>query len=165
MALILFLFLPVLEIYVFVKAIQAYGFWAILFEVILTAWLGFTVLRFRSLIVMGAINKTLSKKASMEKEMLKSVLIFLGAILLIVPGLITDVIGLLCLFGPTRTIIGSMMSEHLSRMAQDGRFSMVYRKTTFGREKTGVYDVEDIGGSVREVNAEGSYLETQRKKD
>lgn len=165
MALILFLFLPVLEIYVFVKAIQAYGFWAILFEVILTAWLGFTVLRFRSLIVMGAINKTLSKKASMEKEMLKSVLIFLGAILLIVPGLITDVIGLLCLFGPTRTIIGSMMSEHLSRMAQDGRFSMVYRKTTFGREKTGVYDVEDIGGSVREVNAEGSYLETQGKKD
>lgn len=165
MALILFLFLPVLEIYVFVKAIQAYGFWAILFEVILTAWLGFTVLRFRSLIVMGAINKTLSKKASMEKEMLKSVLIFLGAILLIVPGLITDVIGLLCLFGPTRTIIGSMMSEHLSRMAQDGRFSMVYRKTTFGRDKTGVYDVEDIGGSVREVNAEGSYLETQRKKD
>ncbi len=172
MTLILFLLLPVLEIYLFVKAFQAYGFWVLLIEVLFTAWLGFTILRFRSLIMIGALNKTLKKKSSPEKEMLKGLLIFLGALLLIVPGLLTDVLGLLCLFGPTRGLIGLLMSRNLKRMAKDGRFRMVYNSTPFGRDpSSNIYDFDDIGGEIRDVGpgtevevvTETVFLESERR--
>lgn len=150
MLLILLLLFPVLEIYIFIQAIDEFGFWVMLFEAIFTAWLGFTILKFRSLIVMGAVHKTLKRKSKPEAEMVKSLLIFMGALLLIVPGLITDVIGLLCLFAPTRGLIGLFMKRHISKMAQSGQFRMVYNKVPFsGAEDFSGFPKADSG--IRDV--------------
>lgn len=154
MALLLLLLFPVLEIYVFIQAIDEYGFWAVLAEVLLTAWIGVTVLKFRSLIVMGAIHKTVNRQAKPEDEMIKSLLIFLGAILLIVPGIITDVIGLLCLFAPTRKFIGMIMRRRLGAMMSNGRFQMVFngQRGPFGGPGPGGVTPDFQKGDIRDVS-------------
>lgn len=127
MLLVLLLLLPFIEVYVFIQAVDEFGFLTMVVEALLSAWIGLTILRFRSLIIMGAVQKTLNRQVRPEDQMIESLLVFIGAVLMIIPGLVSDVVGFLCVLPPTRHLLAWLLRQRLSDMARNGRFKMVYK--------------------------------------
>jgi UPF0716 protein FxsA len=102
---LLFVVLPIAEIYVIIQVGQAIGaLWTILLLIAdsligarLLAWQGRTVWRrFQEAIAAGRMP---------HNEIIDGVMIVVGGTLLLTPGFITDVVGLVLLVPPTRAII------------------------------------------------------------
>jgi UPF0716 protein FxsA len=91
---ILLILMPVIEIAVFIYVGQAIGVWKVIALVILSAILGALLLRYQSISVLRKINRDIRQGKAPEAGLVDGVLIVVGAILLIVPGFVTDAIGL-----------------------------------------------------------------------
>ena len=72
-------------------------------------------LRMRSQMAAGAIPAS---------EMTDGVLIAIAAVLLIIPGVLGDVIGLALLFPPTRSLIKAALAAKFAKVATIGRFTV-----------------------------------------
>ena len=116
---LVFVVLPLMEIAVAIQVAHVIGvgdtLGLILLFSIVGAWLawhiGFSVLR--------RMRDQLAHGVAPTNELIDAALVFSGGLLLFVPGFITDVLGLLLLFPPTR---------HLVRGALKRRFTgRVYR--------------------------------------
>ena len=92
---ILLILMPVIEIAVFIYVGQAIGVWKVILLVILSAVVGAMLLRYQSLSVLKKINRDIRQGQTPEVGLVDGVLIVVGALLLIIPGFVTDVIGLL----------------------------------------------------------------------
>ncbi|CAN7637407.1 FxsA family protein [Rhizobium sp. LjRoot254] len=92
---ILLILMPVIEIAVFIYVGQAIGVWNVIALVILSAIVGAMLLRYQSLSVLKKINRDIRQGQTPEVGLVDGVLIVIGALLLIIPGFVTDVIGLL----------------------------------------------------------------------
>jgi UPF0716 protein FxsA len=84
------------------------------------------------------------------REVFDGAMIIVGGALLLTPGFITDVFGILLLLPPTRAALRSFLTRRVSRRA-----GMAWRVTSFGSARPGRrpgpgegYDYE---GSAREV--------------
>jgi UPF0716 protein FxsA len=99
-----FIIIPFAEIYVVIKVGSYFGAFNTVMIMILTAFLGAFLARLNGLITMLKIRESLSKGILPAEEMIDAILIFLAGIVLITPGFITDIAGLLILFPKTRVI-------------------------------------------------------------
>jgi UPF0716 protein FxsA len=62
------------------------------------------------------------------KEMTDGLLIAVAAVLLIIPGVLTDVLGLLLLFPPTRALLRRAVVHQFTRRSPFGRFAHTSRR-------------------------------------
>ena len=92
---ILLILIPVIEIAVFIYVGQAIGVWKVIGLVFLSAIIGAMLLRYQSLSVLKKINRDIRQGQTPEVGLVDGVLIVIGALLLIIPGFVTDAIGLL----------------------------------------------------------------------
>jgi UPF0716 protein FxsA len=101
------LFLPailfvLLEIYVLIRVGEAIGaVWAI-FLIVFTSVLGVLLMRFQGFYTLQQAQRAVQKGEMPAVQMLEGVVLFFGGILLLLPGFVTDFLGLLTLFGPLR---------------------------------------------------------------
>jgi len=93
------LLLPLLEIAGFVIVGQAIGLWATLGLVVLTSIVGAVLLRVQGLGMINRISKDSRAGVNPGRELVHGAMIVVAGFLLLLPGFITDVIGLL-LFVP-----------------------------------------------------------------
>jgi UPF0716 protein FxsA len=78
-----------------------------------------------------------------HREVIDGVLVIFGGAFLITPGFITDIVGLVLLLPPTRSLIRSVVVRRLGRRVAGGAAKR------FGRRPPGDYDVE---GTAREYD-------------
>jgi UPF0716 protein FxsA len=100
-----FIVLPILEMYVLISVGSNIGAFNTILLVLLTALIGFALLRvqgFRTLI--NARNK-LGMAQLPAEEMITGIFLAIGGALLLTPGFITDLFGLLCLVPVTRRFL------------------------------------------------------------
>ena len=100
-----FIVLPILEMYVLISVGSNIGAFNTILLVLLTALIGFALLRvqgFRTLI--NARNK-LGMAQLPAEEMITGIFLAIGGALLLTPGFITDLFGLLCLVPATRRLL------------------------------------------------------------
>ena len=93
------LLLPLLEIAGFVLVGQAVGLWATLGLVVLTSIVGAVLLRIQGLGMINRISKDSRAGINPGRELVHGAMIVVAGFLLLLPGFITDLIGLL-LFVP-----------------------------------------------------------------
>jgi UPF0716 protein FxsA len=107
MARLFFLFtaLPLLEIALLVQVGSFIGALNTIAIVALTGALGAWMARSQGLSVLRRIVESLRRGEVPGKELLDGAFILIGGALLLTPGLITDVLGLLCLLPPTRQVL------------------------------------------------------------
>jgi UPF0716 protein FxsA len=98
----IFVIFPLVEIAVLIKVGAAIGFWPTMLLLIAAALLGFTVIREQGLTVVARAFDTLRDGRIPLEPMLDSYVVIMAGLLLIVPGLISDAIGLLLLIAPLR---------------------------------------------------------------
>ena len=86
-----------LELYLSLEVGENIGFlWSAIW-IVVSMLVGFRVLQFSTLSIMGNLNSVSRGKLSMQSFQNASTAYLLGAVLLIIPGVLTDFLGLLAL--------------------------------------------------------------------
>ena len=96
--------LAILEIFVVVRVAEAIGVGLTLLLLIVTTPLGWRLMRSQGRIVLRRFSAAANERRVPAREALDGVLIFLGGMLLVIPGFITDAVGLLLLLPPSRAV-------------------------------------------------------------
>lgn len=106
---VLFVVVPILEIYVIIQVADVIGGWQtlglLLFESALGAWL----LKRQGLEVLGRINVALRNHQLPHRELVDGFLILLAGALMLAPGFLTDILGFLLLIPVTRSLFRSLV--------------------------------------------------------
>ena len=107
MNLILFLVIaiPVIEIYLFIKIGAQIGAITTILLIFITAIVGVYYARYEGLNTLKAGFSQLSKQETPAYEMISGAAIAFAALMLIIPGFATDILGFLLIFPTTRKII------------------------------------------------------------
>ncbi len=97
-----FTLIPIIELYILIKIGAVIGAFSTIVLVILTGAVGAYLARLQGMQTMFKVQARLQQGEMPAEEMLDAVIIFGAGILLLTPGLLTDLAGLLLLFPATR---------------------------------------------------------------
>ena len=100
--LLLFLVVPIIEIYLLIQVGGYLGAGTTIFLVVFTAVLGAWLLRIQGFSTMRRVQNSVARGEIPAIEMLGGVLLLLSGALLLTPGFFTDTIGFLLLFPVVR---------------------------------------------------------------
>ena len=107
---------PLLELYILIKIGGYLGAFQTVALVVFTALLGIVIVRLQGLRTLQKIRQSLSQGIVPAEELVDGVLIFVGGILLIIPGVLTDLFALVLLIPYTRTIFKRWLRRRFDRM-------------------------------------------------
>jgi UPF0716 protein FxsA len=102
--LFLFILVPFIEISLLIKLGSFIGFWPTLLIQLLTGILGASLARLQGLLVWKKIQLEFQSGRLPAEDMLNAVLILAAGIVLMTPGLLTDLLGFSLLLPTTRNI-------------------------------------------------------------
>ena len=112
--LLLIILLPIIEIYLFIKIGAQIGALTTILLIFITAVLGVYYARYEGLNTLKAGFVQLSKKETPAYEVISGAAIAFAALLLIIPGFATDLLGFILIFPITRKIILNKFSKKFS---------------------------------------------------
>ena len=118
-ALILILGIPLVEIYLFIKVGSQIGALNTILLILFTAFVGIWYARYEGFNTLRSGMSQLVKNELPLYEILSGAAIAFAALLLILPGFATDIIGILMIFPVTRKIILSKYSKKNTRKNKD----------------------------------------------
>jgi UPF0716 protein FxsA len=119
--LVLFIVLPIAELYVIIQVGQLIGIWPTLALLLLDAIGGAILLKHQGRGAWRRFNEALAQRRFPGREVVDGVLIVIGGTLLVTPGFITDIIGLVFLLPPTRALARAVLRRFtIGRVAVAG---------------------------------------------
>jgi len=122
-----FLLLPLAEIATFVAVGSRIGVLATIGLVVASGVLGMLLLRIQGFGALQRIRAMTETGGSPGREMVHGAMIVMAAILLILPGFLTDVAGLLLFIPPVREIAWRFLRGRITVSASTGGFTRTYR--------------------------------------
>ena len=137
-ALLLIILIPILEIYLFIKIGSQIGAFTTISLIFLTAIIGVFYARYEGLNTLKSGVSQLYKNQMPLFELMSGAALAVAAILLILPGFATDILGFLIIFPLTRKLI----------------FKLVTKK---GKNKNEVYNKDDL--------IEGEFVDKDNEND
>ncbi len=117
---LIFIVVPLAELYVIIQVGQAIGLIPTLVLLLLDALLGAMLLRHQGRAAWIQFNRALAENRLPHKEVYDGILVILGGALLLTPGFITDIFGLVLLLPPTRAIVRGITSRIVRRRVAMG---------------------------------------------
>ncbi|MEK8018220.1 MAG: FxsA family protein [Candidatus Parabeggiatoa sp.] len=103
--LVLFIFVPIFEIYLFITVGSFLGALPTIFLVIFTAILGAYLLRRQGLATIQKAQATMEQGQIPATALFEGILLLIGGALLLTPGFFTDTIGFMCLIPKVRQLL------------------------------------------------------------
>jgi UPF0716 protein FxsA len=159
---ILFIVVPIAELYVIIQVGQAIGVLPTLALLFLDAILGSLLLRHQGRGAWRRFNEAIAQRRFPGKEVADGLLIVIGGTLLLAPGFLTDIVGVFLLIPPTRAIARSILKRFTI-----GRFTVVGMSAggagPFGRGGPGPQDSRDYDydATAEEVPTNGNGAERE----
>jgi len=117
---IIFLIVPVVEIYLLIEVGQVIGALWTAFLVVLTAVIGVRLLKFQGISTLMRAQSKMQTGQMPAQEMFEGIGLVLAGAFLLTPGFFTDTVGFILLFPPTRVWL---VSKVVSRLMTTARFS------------------------------------------
>jgi UPF0716 protein FxsA len=115
----LFIVVPILELYVIIQVGELIGLWPTLALLLADALLGSFLLKHQGRGAWRRFNEALAQRRFPGREVVDGLLIVVGGTLLLAPGFLTDIVGLLLLIPPSRAVV-----RRLLRRFTIGRFTI-----------------------------------------
>ena len=112
---LLFIVFPIAELYVIIRVGSSIGFLNTLGLIVLVAVVGSWLVKREGTRVWRKFNDSVSQGRVPTREIVDGVLILAAGALLLTPGFLTDVVGVLALFPPTRAVFRSMLLKRAQR--------------------------------------------------
>ena len=125
---LIFILVPLAELYVIIQVGNAIGLIPTLVLLLADALLGSMLLRHQGRAAWMQFNRALAENRLPHKEVFDGILVIMGGALLLTPGFITDIFGLILLIPPTRAIVRGITSRIVRR-----RMAMGATMWTMGR--------------------------------
>jgi UPF0716 protein FxsA len=122
---LLFVLLPLLELAILIRLGQALGFWPTMALVVATGTVGALLARSQGMRVLRAIRADLAAGRVPAGRLVDGLLVLVGGVVLLTPGLLTDIAGLLLLFPASRARFKAGVARRLERMARTGQVSVI----------------------------------------
>jgi UPF0716 protein FxsA len=127
-----FTIVPLVELFILIKIGSQIGALNTIALVIATAVLGALLARMEGLRTLQQIQSSLSRGDIPAEELIDGVLIFAGGILLITPGLLTDLFALVLLVPYTRMHFKRWLRRRFDRMVASGSLRLHSHETKKG---------------------------------
>jgi UPF0716 protein FxsA len=122
---LLFLVVPLVELYVIVQVAQVTGIWETILLLLAVSVLGAWLVKRQGVAVWNRFNSTLANGQIPHVEIVDGVLILFAGALMLTPGFVTDALGVFLLVPPTRALVRGIAMQ---------RFK-VGRVVTFGANR------------------------------
>jgi UPF0716 protein FxsA len=110
-----FIVVPLLELYVILKVGDAIGVLWTVALLLVDSVLGTLLFRSQGRTVWRRFNETMAAGRVPHRELIDGVLIIFGGAFLITPGFLTDILGLVLLVPPTRSVVRRLVARRLGR--------------------------------------------------
>lgn len=117
----LFLVVPIVEIYLLIQVGQVIGALPTIALVVLTAVAGAWLLRQQGLATLARFQANLERKQLPAFELIEAMVLLMGGVLLLTPGFMTDIVGILCLLPPTRHVLVRVLLARVKLQVVSGR--------------------------------------------
>ena len=120
--------MPLVEVFVFIEVGEAIGWLLAVVLLLGTSLLGVHLVRVQGRTAMQRVSRAVSERSAPAGASIDGALGLLGALLLVLPGFVTDVLGVLLLLPPTRAQVRRWLSRHYAGrvvrfVAATGRFA------------------------------------------
>ncbi|MBV72185.1 MAG: hypothetical protein CMH52_12730 [Myxococcales bacterium] len=148
--LLLGLGLAALELVLMLRTAEAIGGLETFGLIILSAAIGLRYARFETASLPMRLQK---QQVGVTQAALEAALLSLGAFALLIPGFITDGIGVLCLFPPTRTLLAYFVYRRVQTRVRNGPNPDLFHQPTLNP-----LDGLDPGGHRRGAESQQSHL-------
>jgi UPF0716 protein FxsA len=157
---IVFIVVPIVELYVIIQVGEAIGALPTLALLFADAILGSLLLRHQGRGAWRRFNEALAQRRFPAREVADGLMIAIGGTLLLAPGFITDIFGLILLIPPTRAVVRRFLGLYL------GRRFVVVGAGTFGSRGAGAPPHPpppggrhyDFDGTAEEIDGEDPRL-------
>jgi UPF0716 protein FxsA len=110
---LLILVLPLAEIACFIVVGRRIGLFATLSLVVLSAIAGVVLMRIQGFGVLARLRQSGQDGRAPGKEMLDAAMIMIAGILLLIPGFLTDILGLALFLPPVRTFLWNRLMRNI----------------------------------------------------
>ena len=158
--LLLFVIMPVLEMWVLIEVGSEIGALTTIGLVLLTAMIGLALLRRQGISTLTRANQRMQSGQLPAQEMVEGIFLAVGGALLLTPGFITDAIGFACLLpGIRHLIIGRLLKKVIFSASSSG--GAFYSSYSSGQRRSGRDDIIE-GEFQRENPRNGSSNDRDR---
>lgn len=123
-----FTIVPLVELFILIKIGGHIGALNTILLVIFTVLLGAMLVRMEGLRTLRQIQSSLAQGQLPAEELIDGVLIFAGGILLLTPGVLTDLGALILLLPYTRMHFKRWLRRRFDRMVASGNIRLNYRR-------------------------------------
>ena len=115
----LFTIVPMLELYVLLRVGAYIGFFNTVMLVVVTGIFGAYLARMEGLRVLYSVQKELNAGKMPTSQLLDGLLILVGGVLLITPGILTDIAGFVLVIPATRILIKQWLRIRFQAMIDE----------------------------------------------
>jgi UPF0716 protein FxsA len=112
---LLFIVLPVVEIFVLIQIGQVIGAWWTILLLIADGILGSWLMKREGTRALRALQQALDARRMPARELADGALILVGGTLLLTPGFVSDIAGLICVLPFTRPLVRGALVRFLTR--------------------------------------------------
>lgn len=141
--LLLFIFLPMIELYLLIMLGSRIGAMPTIGLIVLTGIIGASLARQQGISVLTRIQQEISSGKAPTQELVEGALILVGGIVLLTPGIITDIFGFSLLVPPVRrALCKSLTSTFTKKVGKPTGFSHSSQGfTSFRKDSDDIIDV------------------------
>jgi UPF0716 protein FxsA len=148
---LLFIVVPIAEIYVIIQVGQAIGaLWTIAL-LIADSILGAMLMRSQGRLAWRRFNEAVAAGRPPAREVLDGAMVIFGGAFLLTPGFISDVFGLILLLPPTRAILRRFIVRAVLGRTAAGRAAVFATRTRPG-PRAAPPPPSDVEGTAHEIN-------------
>lgn len=140
----IFVAMTLLEIYVLVSVGEAIGGLSTILLVVITALIGSTLLKQQGWSTMAKAQNAMANGQTPAFEMLEGVVILISGVLLLTPGFITDIVGLLGLVPLSRVyFIDRILSKNTEKIFTQQNSIFIHKSKSSDKKDSGKNDTID----------------------
>jgi len=143
--LLIFIVVPLAELYVIFKVGESIGYPLTILILAVDSIIGSVLLKSQGRAVWRRFSETMAAGRMPHREVLDGAMVIFGGAFLITPGFLTDIVGLLLLFPPTRAV-----ARRLLIRAVGGRLTISVAGAATRRRGRDGFDVEGTAAEVDE---------------
>jgi UPF0716 protein FxsA len=141
LALLLLILWPVAELFVAIQVAQAIGVLLTVLLLIAGIPIGVWLMRAEGRAAWRRLSAAVAAGRPPGREVIDGALVLVGGVLFIVPGFISDLLGLLLLLAPSRSVAGSAIARNFQSR-------LVVAATRFSGSPRSPYDVDSTATDI-----------------
>lgn len=120
--LLLFIFVPFLDLAILIKLGEYIGFWQTIAIIIITGVTGAVLVKREGLSVIQKIKTDLGQSAIPGRQLVNGLLVLIGGILLMTPGILSDAVGFILVIPGSRGIVREKLISYFRKKVGMGEF-------------------------------------------